>query len=302
MGAELDTTMLEAALSRATGSRVRLASSPSASGAAKVDGSVNQVRIVELTDGRRFFVKTRPSPPPGFFGAEAQGLETLERAGVLRVPRVVALVEGDDSPAFLILEAIEAGRPGEGFFETFGRQLAELHRTTTSGSYGFARDNFLGATPQLNRWNEDWCEFWRRYRLGYQLDLARRRGVSDPVLDQLGDRLLDRLDELIASPEEPPCLIHGDLWSGNFLADAEGVPVLIDPAVYYGRREAELAMTRLFGGFDKRFYAAYEEAWPLAPGAEERLELYKLYHLLNHLNLFGGGYRANCIETLRRFV
>ncbi len=220
------------------------------------------------------------------------------------MPRVIAVGDEKEGPPFLVLEAIDTGRRGEGFFETFGRRFAELHRKATGERFGFERDNYIGSTPQPNRWSDDWCEFWRRQRLGFQLDLARRRGLSDRTLDRLGDALLERLDELIGEPAEPPTLLHGDLWggNGNYMVDEEGAPVLIDPAAYFGRREADLAMTRLFGGFDARFYAAYEEVWPLSPGAETRLDVYKLYHLLNHLNLFGGGYRSSSIDVLRRLT
>ena len=131
--------------------------------------------------------------------------------------------------------------------------------------------------------------------------LARRNGVGDAAMQRAGARLMERLEELIGEPNEPACLLHGDLWGGNYMTDTRGEPVLIDPAAYCGRREADLAMTRLFGGFDARFYRAYEEVWPLGDGAEERLEIYKLYHLLNHLNLFGGGYHGSCMAILRRF-
>ncbi|HEX9734025.1 MAG TPA: fructosamine kinase family protein [Thermoanaerobaculia bacterium] len=292
-----ETGTLEAILGRALGEKVRVADVRAAGG-----GSINQGRVAQLADGRRFFVKTNPSPPPRMFECEAEGLRALAAAGALRVPRVIAVGGENEGAPALVLEAIDAGRPGEGFFARFGRAFAELHRATRGERFGFARDNYIGSTTQANRWTEDWCEFWRRHRLGFQLDLARRRGLSDSTLDRLGERLLDRLDELIGEPDEPPCLLHGDLWSGNYMVDVDGEPVLIDPAVYYGRREADLAMTRLFGGFTASFYDAYEELWPLAPGTQERQEVYKLYHLLNHLNLFGGGYRSSCIDVLRRFV
>ena len=170
-----------------------------------------------------------------------------------------------------------------------------------SGPFGFEEDNYIGATPQPNAWTDDWVTFFAEQRLGFQLRLAADNGFGGE-LARLGERLLSRLGELIDEPAEPACLLHGDLWGGNYLCDAEGQPVLIDPAAYYGRREAELAMTTLFGGFDSAFYGAYEEAWPLAPGSAERLEIYKLYHLLNHLNLFGGGYLGGCLGVLRRFA
>ena len=265
-------------------------------------GCINSACEVKLSDERRFFVKSNAAAPPRFFACEAEGLEALAAAGTIRVPDVVARGATKAGEAFIVLERIASRSPAPDFYEELGRRFAELHRQAKNDRFGFERDNYIGSTLQLNRWMDDWTELWRRHRLAYQLDLARRQGGSDPVLDRLGDRLLDRLDELLDEPAEEPCLLHGDLWSGNFMADETGAPVLIDPAVYYGRREADLAMTHLFGGFDRRFYDAYEEVWPLAPGSEERIEIYKLYHLLNHLNLFGGGYLASCDNVLRRFV
>jgi len=271
-------------------------------------GSIHQTGIVHLRDGRRFFLKSNPAPLPGIFEREAAGLAALAAVGTLPVPRGAVASGGRDGVVpFLLMEAIAVGRPGPGFFEGFGRRLALLHQQGQGKRYGFDHDNDLGATPQPNSWCDDWVEFWRRHRLGHQLALARRRGLSDPTLERLGDRLLDRLGEWLTVPGEPPCLLHGDLWGGNYLVRDQGAghpgePVLIDPAVYYGQREADLAMTHLFGGFPPAFYAACEEVWPLPPGSRERLEIYQLYHLLNHLNLFGSGYREGCLAILRRLV
>ena len=265
-------------------------------------GCIHDARLAELADGRRIFVKASTSMSAKVFAAEANGLEALGAVGVLRVPEVLAWGELEPNGSFLALEAIETGVPDRRFFEDFGRRFAELHRAATAERYGLTNDNHLGATPQPNPWTKDWVAFWRRYRLGHQLELARSNGHLDPELGHLGERLIERLDAFLAEPAEPPTLLHGDLWSGNFLVASTGEPVLIDPATYFGRREADLAMTRLFGGFDARFYAAYEEVWPLAPGFEERLSVYELYHLLNHLNLFGGGYRSGCVTILRRLV
>jgi protein-ribulosamine 3-kinase len=275
-------------------------------------GCIHDARRIELADGRRLFLKSDAGAPAGqegrgdLFEREAEGLAALAAAEAIRVPRDPLPGRAGDT-VFLLMEAIPTGRPAAGFFADFGRRFAALHRTTArnpraGGRHGFDHDNYLGGTPQPNPWTESWVDFFRHHRLGHQLRLARQRGRSNPEMDRLGDRLLDRLDRWLDLPEEPSCLLHGDLWSGNFLADDEGAPVLVDPAVYHGHREADLAMTRLFGGFDPAFYRAYEEAWPLPPGHRERLPLYQLYHLLNHLNLFGSAYRGRCVEILRRYA
>ena len=269
-------------------------------------GSIHDAFRARLSDGRSVFVKGSRRLSREVFEREAEGLAALEEAGALRVPRS-PLAGSSAGISFLILEWVETGSRGAGFFEAFGGGLARLHRATAErgahdGRFGFSHDNWIGATPQPNRWQGDWVEFWRRHRLGHQLRLARERGLSDPSLDRLGDELSDRLERWIDLPDEPPCLLHGDLWGGNYLVDEGGRAVLIDPAVYYGHREADLAMTRLFGGFAPAFYSAYEEEWPLPPGSEERLAIYELYHLLNHLNLFGSSYRGSCLAILRRLV
>lgn len=270
-------------------------------------GCIHDSGLVELDDGRRFFVKSNAAPLPRIFELEREGLEALRATETLRVPEVLGVGGGQGGvPAFLVLEAIETGTPASGFMEGFGRGLAFLHSVpaTAAGpegrTFGFGNDNYLGATPQPNGWCHGWVDFWHRHRLGHQLELARSQGRSTHQLDHLGDRLMERLEGLIGEPDEPAALLHGDLWGGNYLVDGRGQPVLVDPAAYYGRREADLAMTRLFGGFDSRFYAAYHEVWPLAPGSEERLAVYELYHLLNHLNLFGSGYLSGCLARLRQ--
>ena len=293
---------VERALSDVSGREVAVTASTPVGG-----GCINRAEIAILDDGSRRFVKSnRSSSAADMFAREAEGLEALAAPDVLRVPRdPVAGTAGGGETAFLVMEAIPAGRPKEGFFADFGRRFARLHRETArtgEGAFGFGHDNYIGATPQPNGLADDWVEFFRERRLGHQIGLARERGLSDPELDRLADRVLGRLDRLLDLPGEPACLLHGDLWSGNYMSDDAGDPVLIDPAVYYGHREADLAMTELFGGFDQAFYRAYGEEWPLPPGSPDRRELYKLYHLLNHLNLFGRGYRDRCVEILRRFT
>jgi len=285
---------IEAAIAAATGSPAKFASARAATG-----GCINDSRVVTLEDGRRFFVKTRPGDVamPGFFEAEYLALQLLGQPGEVRVPQPVAWDED-----FIVIEAFEEGARRPDWAEQLGRQLAELHRATRTDRFGFDRDNYLGTTQQPNDWSGDWVTFWREQRLDWQLHLfARKAGHDDPLV-ALGDRLLARLDTLIAEPDEPAVLLHGDLWSGNAAADESGAPIIFDPASYYGRREAEIGMMRLFGGFGPRCEKAYEEVWPLAPGADERITVYRLYHELNHLNLFGRSYYQGCIATMEALV
>jgi len=230
------------------------------------------------------FVKTGTAARADAFAAEADGLQALKRAG-LRVPEVVS--QGvDGGRAFLVLEHLELQSKGD--FAALGRMLAAAHRHA-GPRFGWHRDNYIGATPQQNGWCDDWSEFWRDRRLRPQLELARKNGFD---LEE------KNLLELLAGHQPLPCLLHGDLWRGNagFVA---GGPVVFDPAVYYGDREADLAMTELFGGFPPAFYASYNENYPLESGYRQRKHLYNLYHLLNHLNLFGGGYLGQVTQTLR---
>jgi len=287
---------LESCVTQAEGRTTRLRQTRPVGG-----GCINDACCVETTGGGRYFVKTNAQGPSDLFEREAEGLEALRSAQALRVPRVVAVERTDGGEPFLVLEMIDTGSRAPDFSEHFGRSLAELHRRAAGERYGFAHDNYLGSTPQPNAWSDDWLEFWRDHRLGHQLRLARDAGYGGE-LDRPGERMMDRLDELIGAPDEPPALCHGDLWGGNYLVDAEGRAVLIDPAAYCGRREADLAMTTMFGGFDAFFYSAYREAWPLVPGWEDRLQVYQLYHHLNHLNLFGAGYLGGCLSILRRFA
>lgn len=261
-------------------------------------GSINRTERVD-TDAGAFVLKSNPNAPAGIFQAEADGLAALRAIGTaLAVPAVVACEE--TAPAFLLLEYLPRGEPRADFDERLGRGLAELHRTT-SARYGFARDNFCGATPQPNPWMARWVDFYGTARLGHQLRLASRAGrLSADDIRRL-ERLISRLDTWLPEPAEGPALIHGDLWSGNLHVAPDGRPALIDPAACFAHREAELGMMELFGGFSPRVFAAYDEAFPLDPDWRERLGLYQLYHLLNHLNLFGRGYHAQVMEVVGRY-
>ena len=233
--------------------------------------------------GRRGFLKVNDARYADAFAAEAEGLSALTASGQ-RAPEVLAHGNAG-ARAYLLLEYLELN--GTGDFAALGRMLAEAHRKP-GPRFGWARDNYIGSTPQKNGWCDDWAEFWSERRMKPQLDWARARGFSLP----------DVPCSLLQNHEPRPSLLHGDLWSGNAGFTSEG-PVVFDPAVYYGDREADLAMTELFGGFPRGFYRAYNEVFPLQEGYEKRKHLYNLYHLLNHLNLFGGGYLGQVKSTLR---
>lgn len=282
------------AIRQATGSDAEIVTSQPMGG-----GSIADSQLVTMSDDRQWFVKRHADVEhhPGLFEAEYRALQLLDEPGVIRVPRPLAA-----GPDFLIMAAFRRGRPAADWQERMGRQLARLHQATRREQYGFDCDNYLGTTPQPNAPSMDWTGFWREQRLGWQLSLyGRRADTDDPVL-ALGERLMARLEDRLAGPAEPAVLLHGDLWSGNAAADETGQPVLYDPASYYGHREAEFGMMRLFGGFTKACEGAYQEVWPLAAGHEERIPVYRLYHELNHLNLFGAMYHSQCVATLRALV
>ena len=235
-------------------------------------------------DGVQRFVKTGSAARADAFAAEADGLQALRQAG-LRVPEVVSHgVDGDE--AFIVLEYLELQSKGD--FAALGRMLAAAHRHT-GPRFGWHRDNYIGSTPQQNGWCDDWGEFWWQRRLRPQLDLARKNGFDVDAKSSV---------RLLQGHRPQPSLLHGDLWHGNAGFSA-GEPVVFDPAVYYGDRESDLAMTELFGGFPREFYSAYNDILPLPREYETRKHLYNLYHLLNHLNLFGGGYLGQVQQTLR---
>lgn len=264
-------------------------------------GSINQAAVARTSLGL-FFVKWNYSPIPDQFDREAEGLDALRTTGTpLRIPRPIAWEQGDSvEPGFLVLEYLERGRPVADFDERLGRGLALMHQATAP-QFGFANDNYCGTTTQPNPWTDDWITFYGEHRLRHQLHLAsKNRGVSNTDFAAC-ERLIMRLDDLLATDREPPALIHGDLWSGNQHVAPDGAPGIIDPAAYYGHREAELGMMSLFGGFSSRVWDAYDEAYPLQPGWRQRLPLYELYHIMNHYNLFGGGYGAQAFSVVRRF-
>jgi protein-ribulosamine 3-kinase len=279
---------LAATLAEATGRHV--AAEP---GLVVGGGSINDCRRWASREGP-LFVKLASPERLWMLEAEADGLRELARANALRVPRVLGQGTGDGR-AFLALEWIDFGHSTASSEALLGERLAAQHRVTAR-DFGWRRGNTIGSTPQHNDPDRNWARFYVRRRLGFQLELAVLNGFAGRLTER-GALLSERVGAFFETHWPVPSLLHGDLWGGNRATDSSGEPVIFDPAVYFGDREADLAMTRLFGGFGRAFYDAYGSAWPLAPGAEERRALYNLYHVLNHLNLFGGGY-ARQAETM----
>lgn len=266
-------------------------------------GDINRAYALELSNGEKLFLKANLKNNIGFFRAEAKGLAAMRGTKAVKVPDVLA-IGTDEENSFLLLEHIESGRRTKRSAEELGRGLAKMHLAdallfSRGGKYGFTEDNYIGAGRQINTPKESWIGFFRECRLLPQIRWA------DAYLDR-GDRkkldlLLGKLENYLEEPEKP-ALLHGDLWGGNVMFGVEGEPWLIDPAVYVGHPEADLAMTELFGGFEQSFYAAYKEAVGIAPEYKERRDLYNLYHLLNHLNLFGGSYLYSVKAVVGRYV
>ncbi len=259
-------------------------------------GCINAAWCIE-SGTARYFVKTNSAAKLSMFEAEATGLAALAASHTLRVPHpLINGVAGNE--AFLVLEWLDLD--GHGSAAQLGQQLAALHRTSAP-RFGFASDNTIGDTPQHNTWMDNWLDFWRDRRLGFQLELAARNGFGGS-LQTRGERLMGKLNGLFDGYQPQPSLLHGDLWSGNVGYTQAGEPVLFDPATYYGDREADIAMTELFGGFPADFYSAYREAWPLDAGYAVRKNLYNLYHILNHANLFGGSYARQAEGMMEKLL
>ncbi|MEO1261931.1 MAG: fructosamine kinase family protein [Bacteroidota bacterium] len=257
-------------------------------------GDINQARLLKAAKGHFFIKINKADFALEMFEKEAKGLALLKKSQAIRTPEVIAF-DQTENESFLLLEYLEKGYRSEGFWEEFGQSLAALHRTT-SNQFGLDHSNYIGSLSQPNGHHDTFIDFYINERLQPQLDLARNSKELTVRDEKHFKNLYKKLPELL--PDEPPALIHGDLWSGNFLVGAEGGPVLIDPSVAFSHRELDLGMSRLFGGFDRTFYRAYEAAYPLAPGFEKRLPIWQLYYLLVHVNLFGGGY----VGSVRRIV
>ena len=277
---------VEAALARVLEQPVRLLDFHQLTG-----GCIHRCFRIE-TDAGSFFLKANASQFADHFSAEADGLLALQNCGT-RVPAVVCAGRNQDT-AYLVLEYLHLAKLPASMHE-FGAAIARMHELGGSG-YGWKRDNYIGATPQHNSTCTTWLEFWRERRLKPQLAFARRNGHT--MLEEPGLRLLEALPALLVDHQPSPSLLHGDLWSGNASTLTNGTPVLFDPAVYYGDAETDLAMTELFGGFSPDFYAGYRSVRAIDPGYAQRKTLYNLYHLLNHLNLFGDGYLPQCSRSI----
>jgi len=250
------------------------------------------------TDEHPVFLKTGAADACDMFHAEADGLKELANAGAVRVPKVLGCVCSNND-CLLALEWLDFELTTDATEKMLGRQLALQHRTCAD-RFGWHRDNTIGSTPQHNAWSDDWVQFFAELRLGVQLELAAHNGYTGEI-QTLGQRVKENTGRFFRDYWPEASLLHGDLWSGN-RAVAGDAPVVFDPAVYYGDRESDIAMTKLFGGFSDDFYAAYEETWPMAEGHESRVPLYQLYHILNHLNLFGSSYRGRALRLLRELV
>jgi fructosamine-3-kinase len=268
-------------ISQVTGETFKIDKRRSVSG-----GCINQGYAL-LGDSASYFVKINQASQVAMFEAEALGLKQMVATKTIRVPKPICWGLGEGS-SYLVLEWLEFGGSTTQAWEAMGRNLASMHQTGVSSKFGWERNNTIGSTPQINNWTENWADFFAEHRIGYQVQLAKRRGGNFPdynlVIDIVRDYLSDR------NPQ--PSLVHGDLWSGNAAIMTTGEPVILDPATYYGDREVDLAMTELFGGFPAAFYRGYNEVFSLDEGYGQRKTLYNLYHILNHFNLFGGGYAS----------
>ncbi|MEM9339075.1 MAG: fructosamine kinase family protein [Bacteroidota bacterium] len=283
---------LQRALKRHLSSDIKVIQNSHVSG-----GCINTTLKVDTNEGP-FFIKLNTEKEKALFEKEAMGLRLLKNQSPVEIPKVLGsgTLEGK---VYLILEWIERGPTADFFWDRFGQQLAAQHRQTST-HFGLDHDNHIGRLPQSNKVHAAWSDFFINERLMPQLKLAQKSNLVDSGLMDQFERLYTKLDDLI--PHEAPALLHGDLWSGNFLCSTEGQPCIFDPAVHFGHRETELAFTTLFGGFEKAFYVTYQDFFSLESGFDDRIDLHNLYPLLVHVNLFGPSYLSGIRHTLKRFV
>lgn len=278
-------------ISQVTGNKFTVEQHHSVSG-----GCINQGYAIK-GQGQTYFVKTNHASQVQMFQAEALGLKQILATQTIRVPEPICWgVAGASS--YLVLEWLEFGRGNHQSWQSMGRKLAAMHQAGGASQFGWHQNNTIGSTPQINTWTDRWADFFAEYRLGYQLRLGRRRGGNFPEPSQI----IPIIHDILSDRHPQPALLHGDLWSGNAAVTVSGEPVILDPATYYGDPEADLAMTELFGGFPASFYQGYQQISPLDAGYERRKTLYNLYHILNHFNLFGGGYASQANQMLKQVL
>lgn len=259
-------------------------------------GSVNQAYA--FSDGHlSYFVKLNDAARFGMFEAEALGLQEMWNTHTIKVPKPVCWGVAEKS-SYIVLEWLDFGYGSHEAWSVMGEQLASMHRVTSEKGFGWRQDNTIGFIPQKNPWTEDWITFFRDHRMGYQFQLARKRGGNFPKQNEL----MQAIPEILANHSPEPSLVHGDLWSGNAAITKIGEPVILDPATYYGDREVDLAMSELFGRFPQDFYRAYDAVYSIDPGYERRKVLYNLYHIVNHFNQFGGGYESQANSMIRQLI
>ncbi|MEM9451955.1 MAG: fructosamine kinase family protein [Cyanobacteria bacterium P01_E01_bin.6] len=259
-------------------------------------GSVNQAYAVS-NNHQAYFVKLNDANRMGMFEAEALSLRKMWKTQTIRVPKAICWGTVESS-SYIALEWLDFAYGTHDAWISMGQQLADMHRVTSPQGFGWEDDNTIGFIPQKNPWTEDWLTFFRDHRLGYQFQLARKRGGHFPQQDTL----MQAIPELLADHDPQPSLVHGDLWSGNAAVTQADEPVIFDPAAYYGDREVDLAMSELFGRFPEDFYRAYNDAYPLDPGYDRRKVLYNLYHIINHFNQFGGSYESQANSMIRQLL
>ncbi len=279
------------------GSSVAIAQTDRLSG-----GDINKAYGLTLNNGRHIFMKANAKNNVDFFTAEAAGLQAIADTHTIGTPGILCCGTDDGEDvgySFLLLEYIQSAGRRSDYWEVLGQELACMHKAAEAHQYGFPNNNFIGARPQDNTWTDSWINFFRNYRLAPQFCDADSY-FNDADRAQI-TKLLDNLDRFLIEPEYPS-LLHGDLWNGNVMCGPDGKAMLIDPACYIGHREADLAMTELFGGFPRQFYEAYFDAAPLQPGYEDRRDLYNLYQLLNHLNFFGPSYLGPVLSIVSEYV
>ncbi|MEM8830327.1 MAG: fructosamine kinase family protein [Cyanobacteria bacterium P01_G01_bin.19] len=259
-------------------------------------GCINQGYQVS-DKNREYFVKLNQASKVEMFSAEALGLKQMYATHTITIPQPICWGVADSS-SYIVLEWLDLASGSSNSWAEMGRQLAAMHRQGTSERFGFEVNNTIGSTPQINSWMDSWADFFAEQRIGYQLKLAKRNGGNFPEINRVVEAVRDKL----AARKPEASILHGDLWSGNAAIARDGSPVIFDPATYYGDRETDLAMTELFGGFPAAFYDGYNRAWQLDSGYQQRKSIYNLYHILNHFNLFGGGYGSQASRIIKQIL